>query len=144
LKDLRQLSKSFIDNKIENTSLNELLIVECDSFNELNLCKLSFNSNASNFDLTYQTKIILLRIAQEFIQNSIKHSQCETITIAIEKINSSLRFSLQDDGKGFDANVENFNGIGLVNMKKRILLVGGNYELVSTKNGTKLTIEIAI
>lgn len=142
--DLRQLSKSFTYDKIENNTLNELLAIECESFNELKQCKLSFEFNSDNIDLPYQTKIILLRVTQEFIQNSIKHAKCNNIFISLNKSDLYLYFSLQDDGIGFNAFHESSNGIGLSNIKKRILLIGGVYDISSNENGTKLTIEIAL
>ena len=83
---------------------------------------------------------------QEFLQNSMKYSNCKTLSINLAKFGDKLKIVLTDDGVGFD--VQNGNaskGIGLVNMKKRIELIGGLYLLQSAKNtGTTLTIEIPI
>ena len=145
LNELRQLSKSLTDNTIELSSLNQLLEIECSKFNDLKKCKISFSGDQINSPLAYQTKSVLLRISQEFIQNSIKHSFCKNIYVSIKLTNKKLKLSLQDDGKGFDEKTNNNNGMGLNNIKSRIKLIGGIYILESNKkSGTKLTLEIPI
>lgn len=143
LSELRELSKSLTDNTIKINTINQLLQRECDGFNQLKKCKLVFKSNTNYLELPDSSKIVLLRIAQEFIQNSIKHSDCKTINIALINTNNRLQLCLQDDGKGFDVNNKQKEGIGLGNIKKRIQLIGGTHKLESNENGTKLTIEIS-
>ncbi|MBQ0909097.1 hypothetical protein KBJ98_10320 [Flavobacterium sp. F-328] len=144
LSELRGLSKSLTDNTIKANTINQLLQRECDGFNELKKCNVIFSSNANYLELSEQSKIVLLRIAQEFIQNSIKHSDCKNINVTLIHTNNLLQLCLQDDGKGFDVKNEKGLGIGLSNIKKRIQLIGGTHKLESNENGTKLIIEISL
>ena len=145
LKELRLLTKTLTDNTIERKSIKQLLEIECNKFNDLKKCKIIFSSNIISFPLNYQSKSILLRISQEFIQNSIKHSECKNIYAALYQKNDKLELTLQDDGKGFDVEKSNKNGMGLNNIKSRIKLINGTCFLESNKNhGTKLTMEIPI
>ena len=145
LRELRQLTKTLTDNNIERNSINQLLEIECNKFNDLKKCKITFSDNKISSLLTYQSKSILLRIFQEFIQNSIKHSHCKNIYASLYQTNNKFKLSLQDDGKGFDVEKSNKNGMGLNNIKSRIKLINGTYSLESNKNnGTKLTLEIPI
>jgi signal transduction histidine kinase len=143
LAELRQLSKSLTDDRINDNNIVQLLQQECNTVNDLKKCEVTFSSNQHNIALPYQTKSILLRIVQEFLQNSIKHAACNTIKVNLEKEANSIMLSLQDDGKGFDKNNIKSNGIGLGNMKKRTEIIGGIFTLESKPNkGTNLTIEI--
>ncbi len=144
LSELRELSKSLTDNTIEKTVISELLKLESDKINDLKICKVSFKNSTSDLQLSYQTKTVLLRITQEFIQNSIKHSQCKNISILFSASSSFAKLELQDDGKGFEIDKNKSNGIGLNNMKKRAEIINCIYNFESNKNGTKLTIEIPI
>jgi signal transduction histidine kinase len=82
---------------------------------------------------------------QEFLQNSMKHAHCKNIVANLKMEDTLLQLFLKDDGKGFDTNHTNTNGIGLANMKKRTEMIGGEFILESELNkGTKLTIEIPI
>lgn len=144
LSELRALSKTLTDNSIEKTSLSKLLKLESDKINDLKSCTVHFKNTTQELQLCYQTKTVLLRITQEFIQNSIKHSQCKNIFILLSNCTSFAKLQLQDDGKGFDLTKNKSKGIGLNNMKKRTEIINGTYHFKSNKNGTSLTIEIPL
>jgi signal transduction histidine kinase len=143
LAELRQLSKSLTDDKIKNHTIIDLLKEECEKINQLKKCIVIFTCEQYKIDLNYQQKSILLRIVQEFLQNSIKHAQCESINILLMSDEIGVKLFLQDDGNGFDASINTNKGIGLSNMKKRAEMIGGKFALESkVGNGTELTIEI--
>lgn len=145
LAELRQLSKSLTDDTINDLSLTELLQAECDKLNSLKKCAVVFSSNEKSVPLPYQTKSILYRVVQEFLQNSIKHAGCKNIFIDVNIHSAALHLTLRDDGKGFDTLNVKGNGIGLHNMKKRAELISASYQLQSTpQNGTHLIIAIKL
>ncbi len=144
LSELRELSKSLTNNAIDSTTLSKLLEEECAKINEAKICTVHFTSSSDKISLNYQVKSVLLRITQEFIQNSIKHANCKNIKVSLNTINEFLILTLNDDGKGFDLNAIVSNGIGLSNMKKRTEIIGGNYNIQSNEYGTKLVIEIPL
>jgi signal transduction histidine kinase len=144
LNELRHLSKSLTDDAIEYNSIIELLEIECKKINELKKYTIVFENSFKKKDLSYQIKSILLRITQEFIQNSIKHSKCKKINISLSNSQNELKLILKDNGKGFDTNKTNSQGIGLKNINKRIEILKGNSILQSNKNGTILTLKIPV
>jgi signal transduction histidine kinase len=144
LSELRALSKSLTDNTIDSHSISSLLESECVKINELQILSVTFSSNAKAIKLDYETKSVLLRITQEFIQNSIKHANCQNIIATLSHNTNLLQLKLEDDGKGFDVDTIFSTGIGLSNMKKRTEIIGGNYQLQSNSNGTNLTIDIPL
>jgi signal transduction histidine kinase len=143
LEELRELSKSLTDNTIESSTIFKLLTNECNKIEELKICNINLNCSNKKVVLSYPLKAILLRITQEFIQNSIKHTKCNLINIHLEQKNQSITLQLSDDGKGFDTNKKS-NGIGLANMKKRTQMLGGNFDLQSSNLGTILNIDLPI
>ena len=145
LAELRELSKSLTDDTINDSTIVGLLQHESDKINSLGKCNVVFNYNDEKIEANYQMKSVSLRISQEFIQNSIKHSKCKNITIELKKFENELKLILADDGSGFDTNIISSKGIGLSNMKKRTEIIGGTFSLLSTlKKGTQLTISIPI
>lgn len=143
LSELRQLSKTLTDNTIENKNLVSLLKTECRKVNEFKNCEFTFSKEANKLQFSYETKSFLVRIVQEFLQNSLKHSDCKKINVHLQTDENNLILSLKDDGKGFDTN-ENKSGIGLKNIKKRTAMLEGTFDIKSNKNGTNLTIKIPI
>ena len=145
LQELRKLSKTLTDDSIAENDITTLLQEECTKINALQKCVVTAESTCSDIKLSYQTKSILLRVAQEFLQNSIKHSLCKNIFISLRTTTSVLQLQLQDDGKGFDTNTIKANGIGLSNMEKRIKLIGGTFNLKSiVQSGTTVHIQIPL
>jgi signal transduction histidine kinase len=144
LTDLRQLSKTLTDDAIATKPLVTLLQSECDKVNKLKKCQLTYDSNIQAVEVNYHTKSMLLRIAQEFIQNSLKHAQCQSIILNLKQTDVFITMDLSDDGHGFDVSKTNSLGIGLQNMKKRTETIGGKFKLGSSTSGTHLTIELPL
>lgn len=144
LSELRELSKSLTDDSIQDYSLYVLISNECKRVRKTKKCKITFDCEDKNVELDYQQKSILLRICQEFIQNSLKYSQCKHILIYISIEQNYLELELSDDGIGFDTSIKS-NGIGIQNMKKRTALLKGTFEFSSFKDfGTNLHIKIPL
>ncbi|MFD2288477.1 two-component sensor histidine kinase [Pedobacter petrophilus] len=144
LQDLRSLSKNLTnDNVIENEMVT-LIQEEVNHINALKRCKVIFEHNFEKIDLEFVKKNVLLRITQEFLQNSLKHAQCNNIIIQLNSYPGFLlALEIKDDGVGFDDAKITADGIGLKNMKKRAEIIGGKFTLESKANlGTKLTITL--
>lgn len=88
----------------------------------------------------------LVRIAQEAVSNSVKHSGARTVEVALNCTGDALRLVVKDDGSGF-AHEENGRGqpghYGLIGMKERATHIGADYELASTP-GRGTTVSVAL
>ena len=71
----------------------------------------------------------LYRIAQEALNNALKHSQATNITISLRKIDSHYMLTLSDDGVGFCVDAP--AGMGLRLMRHRAELIGGHLTITS-------------
>jgi signal transduction histidine kinase len=143
LTELRSLSKSLTDNTIAEKNIEELIAQECKNVNQLQKCTVNFSYPDKITQLNYPAKNILLRIVQEFLQNSIKHSGCSSVNIKLEQDVQQIFLHLEDDGKGFDPDIVKHNGIGITNMKKRTELLGGTLVL-TTRSGQGTAIKITL
>jgi signal transduction histidine kinase len=91
-------------------------------------------------------KISIFRIIQEATSNIVKHANARRILVSLKNADGALQLSIKDDGVGFDA-AETANycplgqGLGLLSMKERAKLSGGNFELVSAVGqGTRISV----
>ena len=142
LSDLRQLSKTLTDDAIATKSLVSLLQLECQKIDKLKKCWFTYDSVIQSSKVNYHTKSMLLRIAQEFIQNSLKHAQCDSIKLNLSQNSGFIIMELSDDGCGFVIDKKKFLGSGLQNMKKRTESIGGDFMIESNESGTNLTIKL--
>lgn len=143
LADLRQLSKSLTNPSLADAPLAQLLQEEAAKINSLGSCWVLVTDNTAGYPLTPAQKNILFRLLQEFIQNSLKHSDCKKIKIDLQAANNSFIVSATDDGKGFDS-TQKSNGQGLRNMQRRAEELNAVYEFNSTsETGTHLSLQLS-
>jgi two-component system, NarL family, sensor histidine kinase UhpB len=88
----------------------------------------------------------LYRIAQEALNNAAKYSRAGHVEVILERRHDSVLLVVEDDGIGFEAdgNVKR-QGFGLVGMRERAALVGGNVEIESAPGqGTTVLVRIDV
>ena len=73
----------------------------------------------------------LFRIAQEAINNALRHGRAKTVIIALEASHGELVLRVSDDGTGFDPTRRDRGGMGLNIMRYRTDAVGGTLEIYS-------------
>jgi signal transduction histidine kinase len=66
----------------------------------------------------------LYRIAQESINNALKHGHCRNISIALGAVDEEVILTIKDDGVGFPADVNSSAGMGLNIMNYRAKMIG--------------------
>jgi signal transduction histidine kinase/ligand-binding sensor domain-containing protein len=79
-------------------------------------------------------------VLKEALHNTVKHSEATRVVISFE-LSESLRIDYQDNGEGFEWNAVRPFANGLMNMKKRMLDLGGSFELLTSK-GVRITLRI--
>ena len=84
----------------------------------------------------------LYRIAQEALQNALRHAAASRILIRLEASPEMMRLTIEDDGRGFVIG-EAGGRFGLVGMQERARLLGGSFRVESSPgSGTRVTTEI--
>jgi signal transduction histidine kinase len=85
----------------------------------------------------------LYRIAQEAVNNAVKHGSAKSISIALSAYQGFIRLMVADDGKGMSDMTNGGGGIGLHSMQFRARALGGEIHIDSKQNeGTVITCEI--
>ena len=87
----------------------------------------------------------LYRIAQEAVNNALKHAAPSEIRIGLERNASLLSLEVEDDGEGFGESAPHATGIGLRVMRYRARLIGGELEIGSPPaGGTRICCRIPL
>ena len=86
------------------------------------------------------------RIIQEALNNAIKYAEATNIILDLQFVSGRIRFSVQDNGKGFtpqDKRKTDGSGRGMTNIRERVSLLNGNLIFNSIiEEGTTITVEI--
>lgn len=94
---------------------------------------------------TNQSALNIFRIAQECLNNILKHSQAKAVEFRVRKHTKHAELYIKDNGRGFDVS-ENFNtvsSLGLKTLRERTRFLKGQLNIHSEKGaGTKITLKI--
>jgi signal transduction histidine kinase len=86
----------------------------------------------------------LLRIAQEALQNAVRHAGASHVVLRLEARNGRLVLEVRDDGAGFDPDAVSVRArrLGLTSMEQRARRVGGSLRIDSAAgSGTTVRLE---
>ncbi|HAK76120.1 MAG TPA: hypothetical protein DCM71_04245 [Runella sp.] len=94
--------------------------------------------------LVEEYEVNLYRIAQELLQNTLKHASATEVTFYLDYNNQNLLLNYIDNGRGFDlAKIKHTNGNGVANLYARTQLLNGTIEMYSAaEQGVEVTIKI--
>jgi signal transduction histidine kinase len=133
LADLRALSRSLTNTQYLENDLDVLISNECSRIEATRLCKVTFETDNRGIDASEAVKIFIVRIVQEFIQNSLRHASCSLICVRLQQEEGMLKIYVSDNGIGFliNENVPPGKGAGLSNMKKRAEIINAAFTIRS-------------
>lgn len=88
-------------------------------------------------------EIMIFRFLQELLSNSLKVSQATQVKVQMNIEESTIRISVDDNGKGFDEATIAGNELGIKLIRERVEMVGGNFDVDSMPGqGTRITFQI--
>ncbi len=134
LKEVRSLSKSLNNDVILNVGFEQSISNELERLKRLKFASAELHIKGETQALKDKKhEIIIFRILQEFLSNSVKYSEAQNLKVELKYQYKLLVITATDDGKGFDINTVKA-GSGLINMKSRAALINAEYNLVSAPN----------
>jgi hypothetical protein len=77
----------------------------------------------------------LYRIAQEAIQNAVKHGKARNIRIRLKKARGGIKLEVENDGVSLPLKTDGKEGMGLSNMKARADIIGASLGVRRGKRG---------
>lgn len=139
--ELRALSKSINAEWLEKFSLTENLQAEADRLRALGSIQVSL-THPPEVSLSSDRQILLFRMAQESLQNAIRHGKATDIAIVIGMDEGTIRMTIKDNGGGFRVDDLRNKGVGMTNIRHRAQVMGGTATWVSDAGGTRVTVTL--
>lgn len=141
----REIAYDMKPHVLENFGLKEVISNEITKLNRNMEVFINYNFDMFNIRLHKDIELNFYRIFKELINNSMKYSHADQITVVLFAQNTYLFFSFEDNGTGFD--IENTlrskSGNGLLNIRSRVDLMGGNC-LYKSEIGEGFRVEIRL
>jgi two-component system NarL family sensor kinase len=150
LEDLSRLSKTLNCDHIVDEGLINALELEIQKIKKLKLYTTQFKITGTPIYLDAQKELIIFRIIQESLHNSIRHAMASILSLDLEYTTTQLLIRIHDNGTGWITKTIKNNpgysgGSGLKNMQQRSKLINGDCRIDSTpSNGTTVYLTIPI
>jgi signal transduction histidine kinase len=145
--EIRRLSYKLHPTLLIDLGLEPALKLYFKEIREHSNLDIHFNMIGFDKRMGRDLETALYRFSQEALTNTLKHSGAETFNCKIIKSYPNLIFTAEDDGVGFDGRIENQDkrSLGLIGMRERTLLLGGNFQLKGRSgDGVRIRIEIPL
>jgi two-component system, NarL family, sensor histidine kinase DegS len=151
IKEVRKVTFNLKPTVLGDYGLQAALNVFIQEIGKLTDIKLVYRTSGEIERLPQKTENNIFRIIQEAINNAIKYSGAEVITVDLKKTGNDLMIVVRDEGRGFDTRLvetRNMNiesGRGFFNMYERTEYVNGNLTIDSAPGkGTTVVLTVPV
>ncbi|HEY0652385.1 MAG TPA: sensor histidine kinase [Chryseosolibacter sp.] len=145
ISSVRRISRDLMPSTLEKFGLTYAIKELCERVEQTAKIKVQFTENGEIPKLDSQRELMIFRIAQELLNNAIKHSQATQINVST-RMSETIEVSVEDNGVGFDADffrndTAGNKGLGLYSIENRARLLGGEVKFEKGRaKGSKTTL----
>lgn len=146
IKELRRVAHNMMPEMLTKFGLDEAVKEYCNTINATKLLTVKYQSHGMAARMDKSAEIIIYRIIQELLNNTLKHAAATEAFVQLIREDSRLNIVAEDNGKGFDTNLpENNKGAGWANIRSRVEYLKGQLDIHSEKGkGTLVNIEFNV
>ncbi|MCD4682399.1 MAG: sensor histidine kinase [Bacteroidales bacterium] len=142
--DVRKISRNLMPTVLSMSGLDDALNDLIENIDILPDKYGEFHVSGETVRLSKPREVMVYRLVQELISNTVKHAHAETVDLELEYKPAELIIIYKDDGLGFDFDKEmSKKSVGLKSIKSRIDFLKGSMTF-SSKKGEGATFRISI
>jgi PAS domain S-box-containing protein len=144
--DVQALSHELHPSILDNLGLVTAVKSFCREFSKQTGAVVDFSHTGIPDSLPREVSLSLFRVAQEALHNAAKYSGVKHFEVHLQGKPGGIELEVSDDGVGFDAaGVRSSEGLGLVSMRERILLLNGTISIESQPGvGTRIRVQVSL
>jgi PAS domain S-box-containing protein len=144
--EAHRLSHELHPSKLEQLGLTAAMRSFCKDLQASHQIAIGFEARAVPRNLSAAVALCLYRIAQEALQNVVKHSSATSVRVELTSEGNEIHLTVIDDGTGFDIRAAQTKGsLGLVSMRERARLVHGQITWEAKKGlGTRIEVRVPL
>jgi signal transduction histidine kinase len=143
LRSVRNLALLLRPSMLDDLGLEPALRWQAKEFSRRSEIPVAVDIQGNIDTLPETIRICLYRAIQEALTNCIKHAEAGRVTVTVKQQEDLVSASVQDNGKGFDANRLHTQGLGLVGMEERVRALQGQLT-VSSQPGEGTLVSLAL
>jgi signal transduction histidine kinase len=151
IQSTRQISHNLMPSVLGDFGLEATLQLLAEQTARSSGIEVVFEGSDTANNLSAAQEIGLYRIAQEAINNAIKHANAQTIQLRLTQEGRKITLLVEDDGKGFVVKTVHKDELrppsikGIENMRTRARLLNGDITIISKlKKGTKVMVQLTL
>ena len=146
VKIVRRISTELRPSILDDLGLIEAMEWQGQEFQRRSAIKVFFDSGIDDLELPGKMAIGIFRIYQESLTNVARHAFATEVHTSFNKQDGKLVLKIRDNGHGFNVDsIAKKKTLGLLGMKERTLILGGNYEITSSEgNGTLVSVTVPL
>ena len=142
--DIRHLSHELHPALLQEAGLPAALAAYSEEFSKVRGLSVLCEADESVDELSPGAALCIYRIAQEALGNAAAHAAAKKVQVQLIRSNGRVCLSVTDDGVGCEPEqIVKSGGLGLINMRERVLQLDGTFEFDS-EPGRGTTVKVAI
>ncbi|AFL84200.1 signal transduction histidine kinase [Belliella baltica DSM 15883] len=145
--EIRNIAFNLMPATLIQYGLKESLNEFAQRINNSGKIKVIVDTHEMSKRLSEIQEISLYRVIQEWVNNVIKYSKAQKITIQLVQHDNELNLLIEDDGEGFDINIlQNSLGNGWRNIQSRLNRIKADFEIDShpDRTGSSFIIDLPL
>lgn len=140
--EVRRVSQNMMPTVLTKLGLEDALEDLADQVQNDSTLEVQFSYRGQSKRYNEELELTFYRIAQELLQNALKHSKAQLVKLTLEDDGNYVRLQYEDDGVGFDREEHDDRSTGLESLNSRAKFVNGKLTMHSTKGlGTSVTVK---
>ena len=145
-RDIQALSHRLHSSKLEYLGIVTAIKSFCKELSEHHKVVVNFIHSNIPDTVPAEISLCLFRVTQEALQNAVKHSGSRHFSVELRSTGEEIHLTVSDLGAGFEPQeAMNRRGLGLISMRERLRLVGGELSITSQpKRGTTIHARVPI
>jgi signal transduction histidine kinase len=144
--EVHRISHDLHPAKLTQLGLAAAIAELCQAGLSAHQIPISFHHRGIPRSLPLGVALCLYRVAQESIQNVVKHSGAKNVKVELTLVKNEIELCVADDGRGFDVELSRHTqSLGLVSMRERVRAVHGQIRIQSKPGeGTRVTVSLPV
>lgn len=132
--DVRRIAHNLLPVTLQKEGLVKAVQQFAADINDTGIIQIKVENQFSYIHIVnQQTQLMLFRIVQELINNTVKHSSATMATIRFAGTEQEMQIEVTDNGKGFSSDTDKENQ-GLFSIRQRLQALGGAFN-INSKEG---------